>query len=103
MITKGLKSPNDSYLEAKNKKWADVEATYITLLYHIRYNIILVFQLILGNDNAVLISLITKKNVSWAVMEANIYVILPLKCIEFPQHSMVKIFFQNNSNVTTSL
>ena len=38
-----------------------MEATYITLLYHIRYNIILVFQLILRNGNAVLISLITKK------------------------------------------
>ena len=61
MITKGVKSPDTSYLEAKNKKWADMEATYITLLYHIRYNIILVFQLILRNGNAVLISLITKK------------------------------------------
>ena len=36
-------------------------------------------------------------------MEVNIYVILPPKCIEFPQHSMVKIFFGNNSNVITSL
>ena len=36
-------------------------------------------------------------------MEANIYVILPPKCIEFLQHSMVKIFLRNNSYVTTSL
>ena len=32
-------------------------------------------------------------------MEANIYVILPPKCIEFPQHLMVKIFLQNDSYV----
>ena len=36
-------------------------------------------------------------------MEANIYVTLPPECIEFPQHSMVKIFLQNNYYVTTSL
>ena len=41
-----------------------MEATYITLLHHIRYNIILVFWLILRDDNAVLISLITKKHAS---------------------------------------
>ena len=36
-------------------------------------------------------------------MEANIFVLLPLKCIEFPQHSVVKIFLRNDSYVTTSL
>ena len=36
-------------------------------------------------------------------MEAKIHVILPPKCIEFPQHSKVKIFLQNDSDVTTSL
>ena len=61
MITNGLKSPNNLYLEAKNQKWADMEATYITLLCHIKCNIILVCWLILRDDNAVLISLITKK------------------------------------------
>ena len=59
MITNGLKSPSDLYLEAKNKKWADMEAIYVTFLFHIRYNVILVFWLILRDDNAVLISLIT--------------------------------------------
>ena len=36
-------------------------------------------------------------------MEANIYVNLPPKCVEFPQRSNVKIFLQNDSYVTTSL
>ena len=103
MITDGLKSPNNLYLEAKNQKWADMEATFITLLCHIKCNIILVFWLILRDHNAVLISLITKKNVYWAIMEANIYVILPPKCTEFPQHLMEKILLRNNSYVTTSL
>ena len=35
-------------------------------------------------------------------MEANIYAILPPKGIEFPQHSKVKIFLQNDSYVTNS-
>ena len=39
----------------------------------------------------------------WAINEANIYAILPPKCIEFAQHSMVKIFLQNDPYVTTSL
>ena len=30
-------------------------------------------------------------------MEANIYVILPPKCIELSQHLMVKIFLRNDS------
>ena len=38
-----------------------MEATYITLLCHIRYNVTWVLWLILRDDNAVLISLITKK------------------------------------------
>ena len=38
-----------------------MEATYIILLRNTKYNIILVFSLILRDDNAVLISLITKK------------------------------------------
>ena len=36
-------------------------------------------------------------------MEAKIHVILPPKCIEFPQHSKVKMFLRNNSYVTPSL
>ena len=72
MITNGLKSPKDYFWRLEIKTWADMKATYIALLCHITYN--------------VLISLITKKNVYWAIMEANIYVILPPKCIEFPQH-----------------
>ena len=36
-------------------------------------------------------------------MEANIYVMLPPKCIEFPEYSMIKIFLQGDSYVTTSL
>ena len=36
-------------------------------------------------------------------MEANIYVILPPKCIESPQHPMVKVLSLNDSYVTTSL
>ena len=36
-------------------------------------------------------------------MEVNVYVILPPKCIEFPQNSVVKIFLQNDSYVTTSV
>ena len=36
-------------------------------------------------------------------MEAEIYVILPPKCIESPQYSMVKINLRNESYVTTSL
>ena len=36
-------------------------------------------------------------------MEAEIYVILHPKCIEFPQHLMVKIFLLNQSYVTISL
>ena len=36
-------------------------------------------------------------------MEANIYVILPPKCTEFPQHLMEKILLRNNFYVTTSL
>ena len=72
-----------------------MEATYIVLLCHItRY---FVFWFILRDDNAVLMSLITKKKtVYWAIIEANIYVILPPKSIEFPQHLMVKIFLWND-------
>ena len=36
-------------------------------------------------------------------MEANMYVILPSKCTEFPQDSMVTIFLRNDSYVNTSL
>ena len=36
-------------------------------------------------------------------MEANVFVTLPPKCIEFPQNSMVKICLRNNSDVTISL
>ena len=50
--------------------------------------------MILGDDNAVLMSLITKKNVYWEIMEANIYIISPPKSIEFPQHLMVKMFYE---------
>ena len=55
-------------------------------------------QKILTDDNAVPISLIIKrKNIYWAIMEAEIYVTLPPKCIEFPKYSMVKIFWRNVS------
>ena len=36
-------------------------------------------------------------------MEAKIYVILPPKCIAFPQHSKAKNILQNYSYGTTSL
>ena len=36
-------------------------------------------------------------------MEANIYAILPPKCIEVPQYLMVRIFLRNDSYVSTSL
>ena len=71
----------------------------VTLSYNIRY---FVFWFIL-DDNAVLMSLITKKTVYWAIIEANIYVTLPPKIIEFPQHLMVKIFLWNDFYVTISL
>ena len=61
MITNGLKSPNDLYLEAKNQN----RSRYGGYIYHVTlsYNIERYFDfwLILRDDNAVLISLITKK------------------------------------------
>ena len=53
MINNGLKFPNNLYLEAKNENMSRYEGYIykITLSYNIR------------DDNAVLISLITKKNV----------------------------------------
>ena len=65
--------------------------------------LVVIFWLILRDDNAVLISLITKKHASWVIMEPTTYVILPPKCIKFPQDWMVKLFFRNNSYATSSL
>ena len=61
MIANGLKSPNDLYLEAKNENMSRYGGYIytVTLSYNIqRY---FFFWLILREDNAVLISLITKK------------------------------------------
>ena len=71
MIANGLKSPNDLYLEAKNQNMNRYGGNIynVTLPYNIqRY---FVFWLILRGDNAVLISLVTKKR-KRAIMEANI-------------------------------
>ena len=63
MITNGLKSPNDLYLEAKNQNMNRYGGNIynVTLPYNIqRY---FVFWLILKGDNGVLISLVTKKRI----------------------------------------
>ena len=78
MITNGLKSPNDLYLDAKSQNMS-IYGGYVTLSYSISNYF--VFWLILRGDNAVLISLITNKNGYWAIMAANIYIILPPKRI----------------------
>ena len=59
MITNGLKSPNDLYLDAKSQNMS-IYGGYVTLSYSISNYF--VFWLILRGDNAVLISLITNKN-----------------------------------------
>ena len=41
MISYGLKSPNDLYLEAKNQNMSIYGGTYIALLCHMTYNVIL--------------------------------------------------------------
>ena len=56
----------------------------------------------LRDNNAVLISLLTKKTYIEQFWRLT-YVILHRKCIEFPQHVMAKIFLRNDSDVTTSL
>ena len=59
--TNGLKSPNDLYLQAKNKNMSSYGGYIysVTLPYSIeRY---FAFWLVLRDDNAVLVSLITKK------------------------------------------
>ena len=62
MITTWLKSPTDLHISRlKIKTWADMEATYTTLLFHVTYNI--ASWLTLRDDHAVLISLITKKSI----------------------------------------
>ena len=69
-----------------------MEATYITLLCHIICNVIF----------SVIVSFITKTTNTEQLWRL-IYVILPPKCIELPQNSMVKIFLRNDSYFTTSL
>ena len=63
MIINGLKSPKDLYLQAKNQNMSRYGG-YIynaTLLYNIESYF--VFWLVLRDDNAVLISLVTKKRI----------------------------------------
>ena len=71
MITKVLKSPSNLYLEAKNQNISRGGGYLynVTLSYNIKCYFD--FWLIIRDDNAVLVSLITKKNVYWAIMEAN--------------------------------
>ena len=93
MITNGLKSPDNIYLEAKNQNMSTYGGYIyiVTFLYNIKHSF--VFWLILRGDNAVLILSL------WRLT----YVILPPKYIKFPQHSEVKILLQNDLYVTTSL
>ena len=101
MEANGLKSPNDLHLEAKNEN----RSRYGSYIYNITlsYNIKRYFVFwLLRDDNAVFISLIIKKTYIELLWRLT-YVILPPKCIEFPQHSMVKIFLRNDSYVTTSM
>ena len=79
-----------------------MEATYVTLLCHMTYNVIF-YWLILRDDNAVLISFITKKTYTEQFWRLTYYVILPPKCTELPQHLLVKICLRNDSYVTISL
>ena len=93
MITNGLKSPDNIYLEAKNQNMSTYGGFICIIAFSYNIKHYFVFWLILRGDNAVLILSL------WRLT----YVILPPKCIKFPQHSKVKILLQNDLYVTTSL
>ena len=91
-------TPNNLYREAKNQNLNRYGGCIYNFTWssNIHY---FVFWLILRDDDAVLISLITEKTY---IEQLWTLVILPLKCFEFLLHLLVKIFLQNDSYVTTS-
>ena len=91
-------TPNNLYREAKNQNLS----RYGGYIYNFTWSSNIhyfVFWLILRDDDAVLISLITEKTYIEQLWRL---VILLLKCFEFLLHLLVKIFLQNDSYVTTS-
>ena len=91
-------TPNNLYREAKNQNLSRYGGYIYNFTWpsNIHY---FVFWLILRDDDAVLISLITEKTYIEQLWRL---VILPLKCFEFLLHLLVNIFLQNDSYVTTS-
>ena len=92
-------TPNNLYREAKNQNLSRYGGYIYNFTWSSNIQHYFVFWLILRDDDAVLISLITEKTYIEQLWRL---VILPLKCFEFLLHLLVKIFLQNDSYVTTS-